>query len=106
MAERREQKIRTLSADRADDVTPFTGFRIRAFHQCEIAVFGRAKQCLEVGAGVFRDTHGAIPSSPRKSSMISWVDLPLIVSAVMSTAMPPKPSGRIFEQVKDVTAVT
>ena len=33
------------------------------------------------------------------------VDFPTIASAVISTAMPPKPSGRIFEQVKDVTAV-
>ena len=29
--------------------------------------------------------------------------LPLIASAVTSTAMPPNPSGRIFVQVKEVT---
>ena len=38
--------------------------------------------------------------------MMSPVDLPITVSAVISTAMPPKPSGRIFEQVKAETAVT
>ncbi len=38
--------------------------------------------------------------------MMSLVDLAITVSAVMRTAMPPKPSGRIFEQVKAETAVT
>lgn len=38
--------------------------------------------------------------------MISLVDLPMTAAAVMRTAMPPKPSGRIFEQVKAETAVT
>ena len=32
--------------------------------------------------------------------MISLVDLPITEVGVMTTAMPPKPSGRIFEQVK------
>ena len=37
---------------------------------------------------------------------MSLVDLPITVSAVITMAMPPKPSGRIFEQVKAETAVT
>jgi hypothetical protein len=40
-----------------------------------------------------------------KSAMMSPVDLPITVPAVISAAMPPKPSGRIFEQVKAETAV-
>jgi hypothetical protein len=64
--------------------------------------------------GVFADAEqnmhpssAAFPSrSSRKSSRMSLVDLPTIASAVIRAAMPPKPSGRIFEQVKDVTAVT
>jgi len=37
--------------------------------------------------------------------MMSLVDLPVTVLPVIRMAMPPKPSGRIFEQVKAVTAV-
>ena len=48
----------------------------------------------------------ASDSSPRRSSRISSVDLPLMVSAVISVAMPPKASGRILLQVKAETLVT
>lgn len=64
-------------------------------------VFADAEQNMHAVIG------GISPSfSARKSSRMSLVDLPTIASAVIRTAMPPKPSGRIFEQVKDVTAVT
>ena len=39
-------------------------------------------------------------------SRISFVDFPLTESAVIITAMPPNPSGRIRVEVKAETAVT
>jgi hypothetical protein len=61
--------------------------------------------------GPARHAEGTVPSPSRpawarKSSRMSLVDFPTIASLVISTAMPPKPSGRILLQVKDVTAVT
>jgi len=38
--------------------------------------------------------------------MMSPLDLPMTADGVIRIAMPPHPSGRIFEQVKEVTAVT
>ena len=38
--------------------------------------------------------------------MMSPLDLPMTADGVIRIAMPPHPSGRIFEQVMEVTAVT
>src|ERR1700732_4853213 len=46
------------------------------------------------------------PAPVRKCSTVSLVDLPMTALAVISTAIPPQPSGRMREQVKDVTDVT
>ena len=46
------------------------------------------------------------PASARNSAIRSWVDLPMMQSAVIRTAIPPNPSGRIFEQSKELMAVT
>lgn len=46
------------------------------------------------------------PVSARNSAIRSWVDLARMRSPVINTAMPPKPSGRIFEHSKEVMAVT
>jgi hypothetical protein len=49
--------------------------------------------------------HESSPASAKKSSIRSEVDLPIMRSAVIRHAIPPNPSGRIFEHSKDAIAV-
>jgi hypothetical protein len=64
MAEGREQEIRSVAPDRANDVARLAGRGVRAFNKREVAIRCCAKQRLEICAGVI----GGAPCAPRWSS--------------------------------------
>ena len=59
MAEGREQEIRAVAPDRADDVADIAGRGVGAFHEREIAIGRGPEQRLKIGAGVIGNAHRA-----------------------------------------------
>src|SRR5690606_2183842 len=57
MAERREDVITPVAADRAQDIACLTGRGVEAFHKGEIAVIGSTKQSVEVRSNGIGNGH-------------------------------------------------
>ena len=63
MAERDENIIAIIAADRAKDIARLAGDCIQALHEGEIAVACGTQERVEVGAGMFGDSHCCSPET-------------------------------------------
>src|SRR4051812_34107638 len=61
MSKWREEVVRALTPDGADDISGFASDGVGAFHQRKIAVGCSAKQRVEILADIVRDTHDGSP---------------------------------------------